>query len=352
MGRRERAVQLDGEAERENGLVAVVRVFRSGLETDACTVHAVRHVGGVGEFQRFGDVQARTRVLTRLQRTIQGVARRGGAHLRYGHSLDAVALAGDVQTDLIAHGDVFHGGNLDVGVARLGVHRQVTLRARLAYGRDGHDLIFLERVRYGGTVGAVADGHLLAHGEMGGRGHGDVGGAHGNLDAVAARKRLPDSCGGAGTLHTTAERGTHRPGRCGGGSVHRLHGALFLADDNLVTRLDTVDAADIDGGVALCRIHGQAGTGHAQQVESLGGKLGSRRDLDVGEIRDVGGMFAHGPARKVHFPVRRVVKFDETVGDAEFVNLHRLGIANLQPANLLLSIPGGHGLQIAVEGGL
>ena len=163
VGGRKRAVQLDAEAERQYRFVAVVRVLGGRFKADARSVHAVRHIGGVVVLERLGDVQAGARVLVRPQRAVEGVAGRCSTHPGNRNGFNAVAFAGNIQADLVAHGDILHGGNLDVGVAGLGIHGKIALGARLAHGGNGYHLVFLQRTGNGGTLRPIADGHLLAH---------------------------------------------------------------------------------------------------------------------------------------------------------------------------------------------
>ena len=352
MGRLERLLEFQREAEREDRLVAVVRELRRGFEGDTRAAHAVRHVGGVGELQRLGDVQARARILVRAQRAVQRVARGRRAHGRNRHSLDAVSLAIDVQPDAVAHGNVRRGGDLDVGVAGFCVHGQIPLGAGLAHLGHGHDLVLLEDAGDGGPVRTVADGHLLAHGEVRGGRDGEAGRSGRVLDAVPARERLPQRGGRAGRLEAAPERAAARGRRLRRRRVHRPDGVLLLAEGDFVAGLEAFDAADVDRLVALRGVHGQAGSGQAQDVEGLRRELRAGGDLDVGEGRHVRRVLADGPAGEVHVPVPGVVQFDEAVGDAELVDFHRVRAADLEAGALPAggAGPGRDGLQVAVEG--
>ena len=168
---------------------------------------------------------------------------------------------------------------------------------------------------------------------------------------MSAGERLPNRCRRACRLHAAAERAGHRSCRSRRGSVHRLHSALLIADDNLVTGFDAFYAAHVDGGIPLGRLYGQARAGHTQQIIGLGSQGSPGRDLDVRKSGNIGGVLAHGPSGKVHLLIGSVVKLDEAVGDAEFVNFHGFGATHLQSAGLLVTFPGSHGFQVSVEGG-
>ena len=168
---------------------------------------------------------------------------------------------------------------------------------------------------------------------------------------MTARKGLPNGGGPAGG-NGRAERAADDSGgeRLRLRGVHRLHGLLLPANHNLVTGLDTLHAANVDGGIAFGGIHGQAGRSHAQQIEGPGSQLRAGRNLDIRKSRNIGGVLPHCPAGEVHGLVGGVIKLYETVRDTELINLDGLRVTHLEPADFLVPFPGGHRLQVSVKG--
>ena len=211
----QRAVEGDAAAERLDRLIARMREGRGGLKGYARSAIAEREVGGVAEPERAGQVEAGAgfyhlfRIVVRLlegggefnagplrtlvihfrdgDRLLVGrgadgdlVARGeaaaaanldvGGACAGIGgkigaaclapdagdgDGLDAVALAVDVETDLVTDGDAADGGHLDVGRAGGHVGRKVGLHAGRPDGGDGGQLVMFEvpaNDRVGGAV--------------------------------------------------------------------------------------------------------------------------------------------------------------------------------------------------------
>src|SRR3954463_204930 len=105
--------------------------------------------------------------------------------------LDAVAHAVDIQPDLVARRNIGDGGHLYVARAGWRVDRQKRLRARLAHGGDGGDLVSFHRCCDGGIGCAVADGELLADHEPRDTGDWHVRRARGDRDHRTVRQWLP-----------------------------------------------------------------------------------------------------------------------------------------------------------------
>ena len=171
-----------------------------GLEADARTPGAERHIGGVVILERLLKFEAGARILARTERSVEGVADGWGAYRLDGDIFDAMAFAVNVKTDDVADADVLGAADLDVGVTFLRIHRQICLGARLAHLSNGHDLILFGRVGNGRIGGAISQSHLLALHEAVCGGHRDVVRTGRNGDDRSFRQRLPECGRSAGNL--------------------------------------------------------------------------------------------------------------------------------------------------------
>ena len=305
-----------------------------GLESDTAAVDTVRHVGGVEILQRLLEVDARTGILVRTERSVEGIAGGRGTDSLDRNPLDAVTFTVDVETNLVTDGNVGGGGKLDIGLAGICIHGEIRLGAGLSDLGDGYDFILLEPVGNGRISGTVADGHLATYGEAFRARHRDVVGAGRDGDDRTLGQRLPERgrCPGSGTAHHCARIGGRslRSGLVHGSDLGFLATYLDLVPDG-----DTGDITDIDDLVTLGSRGGKAGIGQSEQIEALALELGALRDADLGECGDIDGMLGDCPSGDVDSLLPGIVELDKIVSaagggsDAELIDLDGVDAADL-----------------------